>query len=60
MTGEGLPAPGPHGGDVHRLARALGRPVTELLDLSASLNPVAPDVGPVLAAAARTGADPEC
>ena len=37
------PAPGPHGGDA-RLAAWLDRPVEEVLDLSASLNPVAPDV----------------
>lgn len=43
-----LSAPGPHGGDVDRIATALGRPVSDLLDLSASLNPVAPDVRPLL------------
>ncbi len=43
--------PGPHGGDVDRVAAALGRPVDELLDLSASLNPRAPDVRPALRAA---------
>jgi len=41
-------APGPHGGDVERVAAALGRAPGELLDLSASLNPLAPDVRPVL------------
>lgn len=40
--------PGPHGGDVERVARSLGRPVDDLLDLSASLNPLAPDCRPVL------------
>lgn len=45
------PAPGPHGGDVDRIAAALGRPVSELLDLSVSLNPLAPDVRPILRAA---------
>jgi len=40
--------PGPHGGDVERVAAAVGRPAEELLDLSASLNPLAPDVRPVL------------
>jgi len=40
--------PGPHGGDVERLAAALGRPPESLLDLSASLNPLAPDVRSVL------------
>jgi histidinol-phosphate/aromatic aminotransferase/cobyric acid decarboxylase-like protein len=41
-------APGPHGGDVERVAAALGRPVGDVLDLSASLNPLAADVVPVL------------
>ena len=44
-----LPA-GPHGGDGPRLARLLGIPVEEVLDLSASLNPVAPDPVPVVTA----------
>ena len=39
-----IPAPRAHGGDVVRLARNLGVPVDFLLDLSVSLNPVAPDV----------------
>ncbi|MFP5323051.1 MAG: aminotransferase class I/II-fold pyridoxal phosphate-dependent enzyme [Acidimicrobiia bacterium] len=43
--------PGPHGGDVVRVAAALGRDPADLLDLSASLNPLAPDVRPVLRAA---------
>ena len=38
------PPAGAHGGDGARLARALGVPVEEVLDLSASLNPVAPDI----------------
>jgi histidinol-phosphate/aromatic aminotransferase/cobyric acid decarboxylase-like protein len=38
------PAPGSHGGDGARLAQALGVPIDEVLDLSASLNPVAPDI----------------
>lgn len=41
-------APGPHGGDIERVAAALGRPTSALLDLSASLNPLAPDVRPLL------------
>jgi len=56
-----VPPPGPHGGDAARVAAWLGRPVTDLLDLSASLNPVAPDVGPVIAehlAAASRYPDP--
>jgi histidinol-phosphate/aromatic aminotransferase/cobyric acid decarboxylase-like protein len=43
MTPEIL-APGEHGGDGARLAVALGIPLDEVLDLSASLNPWAPDV----------------
>ncbi|MDE0803558.1 MAG: hypothetical protein OSA99_09570, partial [Acidimicrobiales bacterium] len=39
---------GAHGGDAHRLARTLGRDRRDILDLSASLNPVAPDCRPVL------------
>lgn len=45
-----LPAPGSHGGDGWRLAAALGVHPEEILDLSASLNPVAPDPVPVVAA----------
>ncbi len=43
------PVAGAHGGDGFRLARDLGRHPAEILDLSASLNPVAPDPTPVLA-----------
>ena len=38
------PAPSAHGGDGARLAQSLGIPIDEVLDLSASLNPVAPDL----------------
>lgn len=38
------PPPGPHGGDSWRVAAALGVDASELLDLSASTNPFAPDV----------------
>lgn len=38
------PPPGEHGGDGARLASALGVDPGDVLDLSASLNPVAPDV----------------
>ena len=38
------PAPGDHGGDGERLAAALGIDVGDVLDLSVSLNPCAPDV----------------
>lgn len=41
-----IPPAGPHGGDGARLARALG---IDVLDLSQSLNPVAPDPAPVVA-----------
>lgn len=44
-----IPAPGDHGGDGARVARALGLDVSEVLDLSASLNPLARDPRPVLA-----------
>lgn len=43
------PEPGVHGGDGARLARMLGVAVDDVLDLSASLNPCAPDVGAVVA-----------
>jgi histidinol-phosphate/aromatic aminotransferase/cobyric acid decarboxylase-like protein len=42
------PAAAAHGGDGSRLARALGVPPAAVLDLSASLNPMAPDPVPVL------------
>lgn len=45
MTGPPSPlAPGAHGGDGARVAAALGVDPATLLDLSASLNPFAPDV----------------
>jgi histidinol-phosphate/aromatic aminotransferase/cobyric acid decarboxylase-like protein len=44
------PPPGPHGGDGHRLAERLGVAVEDVLDLSASLNPFAPDIGAVAGA----------
>ena len=43
-----LPA-GDHGGDGPRLAAALGVEPSEILDLSQSLNPSAPDPRPILA-----------
>lgn len=46
----GAPPPGDHGGDGARLAAALGVPVDAVLDLSASLNPFAPDVAALVAA----------
>jgi len=56
-----IPPPGPHGGDGARLAAALGVDPAFVLDLSASLNPVAPDAGEVVAghlAALRRYPDP--
>ena len=44
-----LPPPGRHGGDGARLAAALGTAPEEVLDLSASLNPFAPDVAALAA-----------
>ncbi|MEO5679904.1 MAG: aminotransferase class I/II-fold pyridoxal phosphate-dependent enzyme [Acidimicrobiales bacterium] len=44
-----LPPAGPHGGDGARVAAALGVDVSAVLDLSASMNPVAPDPRPVVA-----------
>jgi histidinol-phosphate/aromatic aminotransferase/cobyric acid decarboxylase-like protein len=44
-----IPAPGPHGGDGPRLAAALGVDVSDVLDLSLSLNPCAPDVAALVA-----------
>ena len=44
-----IPPPGPHGGDGARLAAALGVDPMAVLDLSVSLNPLAPDVGEVVA-----------
>lgn len=49
-----IPAPRDHGGDGHLLARALGITPDEVLDLSYSLNPVAPDVTELVAAHARS------
>jgi len=44
-----IPPPGGHGGDGARLAAALGVDPAGVLDLSASLNPLAPDAGEVVA-----------
>ncbi len=43
-----IPVPGAHGGDGERLAAALGVDPGGIVDLSASLNPAAPDVGQVV------------
>jgi histidinol-phosphate/aromatic aminotransferase/cobyric acid decarboxylase-like protein len=44
-----VPAAGAHGGDVEAVAAALGCEPGQILDLSASLNPDAPDVGALAA-----------
>jgi adenosylcobyric acid synthase len=44
MTGALVPPAGPHGDDAQRVAAALGIAPGYVLDLAASLNPVAPDV----------------
>ena len=49
-----LPAPGMHGGDGAAIARALGVDRADVLDLSLSLNPFAPDLRPVLHRRGRT------
>jgi histidinol-phosphate/aromatic aminotransferase/cobyric acid decarboxylase-like protein len=49
MTGRLLPAAGRHGGDGAAVAAALGLEPAALLDLSQSLNPVAPDPVAVVA-----------
>jgi histidinol-phosphate/aromatic aminotransferase/cobyric acid decarboxylase-like protein len=43
-----IPPPGPHGGDAARIAAVLGRAESEMLDLSVSLNPFAPDAAPLV------------
>lgn len=49
MTGPDLPPAGAHGGDGARVAAAFGLDVAKVLDLSASLNPVAPDPATLVA-----------
>jgi histidinol-phosphate/aromatic aminotransferase/cobyric acid decarboxylase-like protein len=44
-----IPAPGRHGGDGARLALALGVDPNDIVDLSMSLNPFAPDITPLVA-----------
>lgn len=44
-----IPPAGPHGGDGLAVAATLGLDPTEVLDLSQSLNPLAPDPTPVVA-----------
>jgi histidinol-phosphate/aromatic aminotransferase/cobyric acid decarboxylase-like protein len=47
-SGSTIPAPGGHGGDGARIAAARGIDPDEVLDLSATMNPLAPDPLPVL------------
>jgi histidinol-phosphate/aromatic aminotransferase/cobyric acid decarboxylase-like protein len=49
VSAPSIPAAGAHGGDGPAVARALGRAPGDLLDLSQSLNPLAPDPRPVVA-----------
>ncbi len=49
-AGATIPAPGAHGGDAARIARARGADPASLVDLSASMNPFAPDVAATLTA----------
>jgi histidinol-phosphate/aromatic aminotransferase/cobyric acid decarboxylase-like protein len=49
MRAGSIPAPGSHGGDGPAVAAALGLDAADLLDLSQSLNPFAPDPRPVVA-----------
>ncbi len=51
-----VPPAGTHGGDGAAVAAALGLDPSHVVDLSASLNPVAPDPGPVVRAAIDAGA----
>lgn len=44
-----IPPPGAHGGDGPRVAAALGRDPGDVIDLSMSLNPFAPDVAAIAA-----------
>lgn len=48
-----IPRPGPHGGDGPAVARALGLDPADVVDLSQTLNPFAPDVAALVAARAR-------
>lgn len=43
-----VPPPGPHGGDGRRIAESLGLDGSQIIDLSASMNPFAPDVGSLI------------
>ncbi|MGH9135804.1 MAG: aminotransferase class I/II-fold pyridoxal phosphate-dependent enzyme [Acidimicrobiales bacterium] len=49
-----ITSPGAHGGDGAAVAASLGLDPTQILDLSATLNPFAPDLAPLLARYAGT------
>lgn len=49
MNPGAIPPAGAHGGDSWRLARSLGISPDAIVDLSASMNPFAPDVGGIVA-----------
>lgn len=53
----GMPAAGTHGGDGAAVAAALGIDPADMLDLSASMNPVAPDPLPIVVRYLREGLD---
>ncbi|MEQ1698604.1 MAG: aminotransferase class I/II-fold pyridoxal phosphate-dependent enzyme [Ilumatobacteraceae bacterium] len=53
-TATRLPAAGTHGGDGARVAAALGIDPASMIDLSASMNPFAPDVAHLLAGILHT------
>lgn len=57
MNGTRIPPAGLHGGDVEAVAAALGVDPASILDLSASMNPVAPDPLPIVAQHLRAGLD---
>lgn len=52
-----IPPAGTHGGDAEAVAAALGVSPESMLDLSASMNPVAPDPLPIVARHLRAGLD---
>lgn len=57
VTTRAIPPAGTHGGDGERVAAALGIDPADLLDLSASMNPVAADPVPIIRRHLRAGLD---
>lgn len=55
-NGAGVVPPGPHGGDARQVAASVGLEPDQVLDLSVSCNPFAPDPTPVVAAQLAAGA----